>query len=666
MPKTIHAHDSKRKTTKRVRRPTGPDVSICTGGKPIWVSAAKMAEPEIVGRVSARVREADTDPVFTIRDLLAWPDDARSQLLQLIAKLERPYQIRFPDCGQRFDNLLEAVLHIAEKPANITRCTNSQRAAIEAAALLYPNSLETACQPIVDRFRLLGVRTLRVDHLVRQARNVIGQGDPTADPETAAVEFHAFLSNAGGVCGSRALIYFQDEFYTWDRNHWRRMPDKEIAATLTQFLQSQKLKVTKRFVQDVLTNLEAKVLVKGWNRQLPLWVVDWERGTAEPGTLITFANGMVRRSELLDGDAEEIELQEHDPRNFNEIVLPYEFDPQAECPLLTRTLEEILPSQGEDDHRLDVLQEFMGYSLISGDTTLEKFLILHGDGANGKSTVLHVWEDLLGPDNVSHVPLDAFGSQFGPVEMLGKLANIASDMNRMDKVQEGLLKSLTSGERMQLDRKHKRPITARFTAKLIFATNSLPPISDRSQGVWRRMIAMPFFQSFGEENRDRQRAERLLAELPGIFNWALEGARRLYAQGAFTGCSVCESCLAEYRHTSDPFRQFVADELQLDAGGEVGKAKIYSRYHDYCDQNGYHPKGSGEFGKQMLKLPGVAVGRLTRGRRPRTYTGVSLVPHEFTFASVALPPQPPARGCLGRDRSQPQRRLHRDSQHEAA
>src|SRR5690606_27235032 len=109
-------------------------------------------------------------------------------------------------------------------------------------------------------------------------------------------------------------------------------------------------------------------------------------------------------------------------RHFTTVAMPYDFDPEAECPLWAETIEGILPRyrpRGRSgrhrpvrDHRIEVLQEFMGYSLLADTTKFEKFLVLVGSGANGKSTIMSTWVELLGRENVSHVPLDGLSSEF--------------------------------------------------------------------------------------------------------------------------------------------------------------------------------------------------------------------------------------------------------------
>jgi P4 family phage/plasmid primase-like protien len=248
---------------------------------------------------------------------------------------------------------------------------------------------------------------------------------------------------------------------------------------------------------------------------------------------------------------------------------------------------------------------------------------LVGKGANGKSTLLRVWDKLLGSANVSHVPLEGLASEFRIHEMAGKLANIAGDMQRMEKVEEGILKQLISGEPIQVNRKHRVPVTMMPTAKMVFATNELPPINDRSDGIWRRMIVVPFSVQFPVDQRDTHRAENLTNELPGIVNWALAGARRLYQQGRFTICPICAACVEEHRIHSDPFQQFIAEETTRGPDVIIHTETLYKAYVRFCESNGRKPRNSSDFGKQVCGLPGVVRQRQSIGPRLYEYRGIT-------------------------------------------
>jgi len=326
-------------------------------------------------------------------------------------------------------------------------------------------------------------------------------------------------------------------------------------------------------------------------------------------------------------DVEERTAYYHDPRLFATMRISHDYYPNAACPLWIETLGEIFPRQSVDDHRIEVLQEYIGYTLMPWDHSQQKFMIMHGGGANGKSTILRVIRHLLGSENVSEIPLNAFGKEFYLGQMKGKYANIADDMPRMEKVHEGLLKQLVSGEPTLVNRKNKDMITMFPTAKLYFACNNLPPIADTSFGMWRRMIVLPFFESFSNrERRDPQRPERLKAEVCGIFNWALDGAIRLRGQGHFSDCAVCAQQEATYQVEANPFLQFLDECCVISAEASVVRQEFYEAYRQFCLEAGRHPKSRTAFNNQVDDLPGVCRHRPTTGRRCREWLGISLAP----------------------------------------
>jgi hypothetical protein len=65
------------------------------------------------------------------------------------------------------------------------------------------------------------------------------------------------------------------------------------------------------------------------------------------------------------------------------VCAPYDFQPEADFPQFLAFLQEILE---HDQERVALLQQWFGYLLV-GDTSLQKFLILVGEGANGKTVI---------------------------------------------------------------------------------------------------------------------------------------------------------------------------------------------------------------------------------------------------------------------------------------
>jgi P4 family phage/plasmid primase-like protien len=214
---------------------------------------------------------------------------------------------------------------------------------------------------------------------------------------------------------------------------------------------------------------------------------------------------------------------------------------------------------------------------------------------------------MLGPDNYSTVPLEAFGRQFTMALTLGKLANICAEIGELDRTAEGTLKQFISGDPMMFEQKFKDGFTARPTARLILSTNNVPHFSDKSQGLWRRLILMPFKRRVPEADRvpGMDKAEYWTTEAPGILNWALEGQRRVRENKMrFTESAACRAALEAHRRESDPSRDFLLECYTADPDAKPLPAKVpYEGYKTWCETNGYkHTLTAQMFGKQVRRV----------------------------------------------------------------
>lgn len=584
--------------------------------------------------------EAAEGPV-TIQavEFFALAPAVRFLLLGFLKGLGSQGHLQIGDDQEQYPNVFEAVVAAFPTATGAETQTAAKQAAIEAAALSLPeNARPAAANTIADGLTEIGVQNVAALEIFDTIRNAAGIDPDDPGLDDLASHYHGCLQlETRTPPGEPALRYFRDEFYTWNRRTWQRVDDKEFKARVTRHLQSLVPGgVSDTMVRNVILNLQGQTLLNAAALQIPFWIETESPLVTRTPPLVVFQNGIV---DISDGVAYEDgwvppRLYDHDPRCFSTVALPYAYDPTATCLHWEQTLSEIFPSEADDDQRIAVLQEFMGLTLFPNQMRHEKFLIMVGHGANGKSTVLRVWERMLGPQNVTHVPLDALGGEFRLHEMMGKLANIASDMKRMDKMEEGRLKELVSGEPLQVNRKFKNPITMVPTARLIFACNELPPINDKSDGIWRRMIAMPFNRQFSEAERDLDRSEQLMTELPGIFNWALAGAVRLFEQGGFTRCRVCEQCAGEHRQHSDSFLEFLDEMTERGSDKRVSTDDFYRAYVQYCETNGRKPKGNNEIGRQVARLAGVTKTRRASGDRKYEYRGIGLLPGVRTAFSV--------------------------------
>ena len=166
-------------------------------------------------------------------------------------------------------------------------------------------------------------------------------------------------------------------------------------------------------------------------------------------------------------------------------------------------------------------------------------------------------EALLGKANTSAVPLGLFGERFQLVPTIGKLVNLSPEADSSDRPHMGTLKAFTAGDPLTIDRKGLPQITVTPTAKLIISANSRPTFVDRSDGLWRRLEVIPFNITIPAEKQGAGLVGRLSSELPGIFNWALIGLKRLRSQNAFTKSAVVQAAVEEYKLESNSARMFI-------------------------------------------------------------------------------------------------------------
>ena len=283
---------------------------------------------------------------------------------------------------------------------------------------------------------------------------------------------------------------------------------------------------------------------------------------------------------------------------FTLTALPVTPDASAPCAAWLEFLGETFPG---DQAAVQLLQEMFGYCLWP-DCRYEKFFLLYGPGSTGKSTVAEVLQSVLGEGNVGSLPLERFGERFALSGLVGKVANVVFDALDVDRTAEGSLKAMVSGEPVTVEQKHCPVHSARLTAKHVFVTNNLLRFHDTSDGLWRRLILLPFESVCPVEKRDAGLKTRLRRELPGIAHWALLGLARLRDRGEFTTSPRGAKLGAEYREESNPVATFVAQECDAGRDARVGRKDLYARYRGYADENGFEPAAAMKFYREVRSL----------------------------------------------------------------
>ena len=250
----------------------------------------------------------------------------------------------------------------------------------------------------------------------------------------------------------------------------------------------------------------------------------------------------------------------HNPLDYLTKISPVRYDPDATCPKWINFLDLIFPhSEGSEDLK-PFIKRMVGYWLFEGNPEQVMF-IFYGTGRNGKSTFINVIRRLFG-DYIKHAPIETFidkrytGVSNDLARLRGSRLVTTSETSSGQSLKEGIIKELTSGEVVTARFLYKEPFEFEPNFKICMSTNHKPNIKGTDEGIWRRILLIPFTYTIPEEQIVLNFERKLFDELPGILNWALEGYSEWRQIGLNPPATVKES-VKEYRLEEDLFADFI-------------------------------------------------------------------------------------------------------------
>lgn len=255
-----------------------------------------------------------------------------------------------------------------------------------------------------------------------------------------------------------------------------------------------------------------------------------------------------------------------------------------------------------------LIQQIFGYCIYNTtDCKHHKAFIFHGTGGTGKSTLLETLADIIGDSNVSNIEMHELSESFKRAMLYGKKVNIATELHQSVN-DTAALKQIISGDSVSASFKFKDNFSFKNTAKMLFATNIMPKINDRTEGLYRRLVFIPFEYSF-TANRiaDKNIKSKFKEEYSSICRWALDGYFELEDGGDFIEPDICVQLGAEYRTDNDPVKQFLDECLEItnDDKMYVLKDDILNEYEEWCDKCGYKRMNASNLFKAIKRLTGI-------------------------------------------------------------
>lgn len=398
--------------------------------------------------------------------------------------------------------------------------------------------------------------------------------------------------------------------WVWTGTHWAEKRPEELEAFAQEHFDP--------FAKSHMTD-EFKRLIQRSNLIEPR---AWGSKCAKK---VNFKNGVL--------DLETMVLGPHDPALGFKQVLPYDYDPLAEAPLFSKFLLDVMG--GNHDLVLTLL-EFMGYALSGDDCRFQKALVLEGEGQNGKSTFIEIFKAVAGEGSYQALGFQELNQIDRRSTLDGALFNITEETptKMMDTT---TFKNLVSGGELSGRKLYKDSYVFRNRAKLIFSCNALPHTADTSHGFFRRFLIAKFNQvfSFEKGNVDVSIQDKLLRELPGIFNLAMMAYKELVKRGAFTKQTSKDEDIAEYARITDSLVDWFHNRVMLESVSETKRFStiddLYADYKAFCEKTGIDQRDTVRqslMEKRLRSLIPQYEERLQRkmieGSRKRTYAGLIL------------------------------------------
>lgn len=283
------------------------------------------------------------------------------------------------------------------------------------------------------------------------------------------------------------------------------------------------------------------------------------------------------------------ELIPYDDSMFFTRKSPVNFIKEADCPKFLEALREIVCG---DERLLMCIQEIFGYTLIN-NTKGERAFYFIGVGSNGKSFIAEILANMVGVANVSNIPLSRFSEKFGTEGLIDKSVNIANENEIGNAISTENLKIFVSGDRTSIARKYKGDLNYKSTCKMIFLLNKLPDTLDNTHGYYRKILIVPFNRIFKQEEMDKNLKEKVLEELSGVLNWAIEGAKRLINNDyKFTECEAIEKVTKAYKEEQNPVEVFLKDALIYEEGNSETKKEILDSYKLWIEGQNISSRGT--------------------------------------------------------------------------
>ena len=370
------------------------------------------------------------------------------------------------------------------------------------------------------------------------------------------------------------------------------LSNKKIEATLDhdQMKLFQALKSAYSYYDFALQRRESKYITATLKEVRPLVEIDPSELNADPFLLNTPNATYDLRKGLAGARA-------HEPEDF--ITKITNVSPSNKG--MDIWLESVKKIFSNDQELIDYVQMICGLAAI-GKVFVEAMVICIGNGGNGKSTfwnsifrVLGSYSGKLSADTLTVGCKRNIKPEMA--EMAGRRLIISAESREGDRLNDSAIKQLCSTDEVYAEKKYKDPFYFTPCHTLILYTNHLPRVSGSDDGIWRRLIVIPFLNKFTGAGDVKNYADYLYENAgEAILSWVIEGAKKVIDAGYNIKTPKCvKDAIDEYKEQNDWFHHFFEDCCEKDDSAKVSSSELYRVYRNYCLELNEYTRSTTDF-----------------------------------------------------------------------
>lgn len=206
-----------------------------------------------------------------------------------------------------------------------------------------------------------------------------------------------------------------------------------------------------------------------------------------------------------------------------------DFDyPLGSVPATPYTDAFFYAAAGGDSSWIEMVWEILGYLMIP-DTSAKHFFLLQGVGDSGKSVLGDLISSLFNTEAVANIDIFRFKDRFSASGLEGCRVNVSMDLpsGKLSNEAVALIKMLTGGDSITLERKFKDAKPLKLNCKLVFGSNHQLLLAKPDEAFAQRLVVLPFQYAIPKEHQDPNLRDKLRQERPGIAVKAIAAYHRL-------------------------------------------------------------------------------------------------------------------------------------------